>query len=442
MNTFEDFVDSFDKRDRIKIQCPILYSRTKDYTWEVSFCIATNNGKEFNFDGIENIIYANIPDGSIFRYYITYGQENKVITVREVLSGKNIGKKNETSLLIQGLKDIYSLYKKKLETYSLEKASNVKITSIDDLYKNRKNVMVYGMNMYKYEGKISKFPVIVQPKLNGMFCCIVWHKLSNICITYTRQLKELVNSTSHIKEEFKRNIGIHDTYFTGELYIPGKNLQDIISIARSDKADANITNSTTLQLHIFDYFIIGDTTNAEDRQTRLREIVHDGPFIKLVESVYANSLAEIDKLKNKFINRGEEGAVIRLPNKVYEYGINRPIRSRSILKYKNLYEGVFPLVGYNNDAYDGIIFICAQSKELNSSSLNERLTFSVVPNWPTDIRRLAYKRMTDDLFRKKYYGHMVNIYYNDLSKDKIPLQGKMEIFVEQDLYDDLVLNIK
>lgn len=436
----EAFIDSLDKREGTIIKCPTLYSKANTtYTWRIEFKI-THNNKEYDFSEFDNILNAEakIPKSAIFTYYIIYGQDKKRIDTREVLSGKNIGKKNETTLLEQGLKDIYSLYTKKLMTYKNNKEDNsAKIINITTLYKINKSLMVYGMNLYKYEPKYVKtFPVLIQPKLNGLMCMLIYTDITNNCLMYSRQLKVFNDSVAHIKKEYINIINVKNVYFVGELYIHGLPLQDIISFARTNKCNDRLT------YNIFDYFIIGDKVSALDRQNKITyysEIFNNKlHYIKFIVSELANNHNDIDAIQKKYIKDGYEGAVLRIPEAPYEYGIDKPARSRVILKYKTIFEDEFPLVGYTSDTYDGIVFICGQSNKLNNAPLDNRLHFNVVPNWTTENRKVALKKMNDKLFAKKYYGHMVKVYYNDISKDGIPLQAKMEIFVEQHLYDMLI----
>lgn len=435
IENFDQFVDMLDKREGTTIYCPKLHSKTKNYTWQIIFYVEIISiQKSIDFLEFDNILHAVIPKNSVFKYYILYGIDNIVKTnTYEITSGKNIGRKNETTLLEQGLKELFSLYTKKLKTYSLVPFTGVTIVkTIQELYNKNHTLYVYSMNLSKYKDSFNEFPVLCQRKLNGIMAILVYYN-QEIFSMYTRQLKPLNDSVKHIKEEFIQYINIPNVYFTGELYIHGLPLQNIISIARTDKVNNKI------EFHIVDYFIIGDNVTAMERQNKLSlykmEYENKLKYIKFVESEIANNTSDIERLQTKYLKENYEGLVLRLVDKPYEYGIDRPVRSKYILKYKKIYEGEFPLIDYTSDKNSAIIFVCAQSNELNSVPLHNRLTFNVVPNWQIEQRKIAFNKMTTRIFEKEYYGHMVRIYYNDISNDNIPLQAKMEIFIELKLYD-------
>lgn len=432
--TLNEFVDTLTVKHFPYVECPILYRKNKNaYTWQVKFIMKCND-KYFDFTQFTDVTSAMPPLGYILIYSVEYGMDKKNTNITEVTSGKNIGKKNETSVLIQGLHDIKSLYDKKLSSgYSLNKSNGDAINSIDELFNKNNNVFVYGMNLYNYTDVKPGFPLIAQRKYNGLSATLILYH--NKCIMYSRQHKLFDKSVVHIINEFKNKINISNVYFIGELYTHGLDLQSIMSLSRK-----NVPNDK-LEFVICDYYEIGVKTTANDRMNTLNKYITDYnnlKYIKFAPTQLIINKSELNTLMNESIKDGYEGLVLRIPDKYYEYNITNPIRSKSILKYKKIYEDNFPLISYTVDKYGGIVFICAQSSQHNNDALSNRKTFNVVPNWTTNNRIIAYNNMSQSMFDSKFYGHLVKVYYNDLSKDKIPLQAKMEIFVEENLFELLV----
>lgn len=413
---FKHYLDNF----------PILYNpKRPTYTWQIY--LSNNN------NAITATYYENPPKKGSITYYIEYGETKKQVHSHIVRHGKNIGKLNETNYFKQAISDIFSLYVKKINKgYVLYTTAPVtRSKSIASLIKNNSSLMVYPMNLHRLHFNIKKltFPILCQRKYNGVLCVLIQYK--NTVYMYSRNKKWFGKSVDHIKHDFETHVGVPNTYFVGELYIEHTNLQDIISIVQNKSKQSNVLN-----FYIFDWFVFGDTTTpAVDRDRYIQELhsltKKKSQYIHFVVSDIAHNLNEIYKLESEYVHEGYEGIVVRLMDKPYQYDELRAIRSYYIFKDKKVYEDNFPVVDYLADKKGNVMFVCAQSDELNSDTvIANRKTFKVVPNWRTDIRHkvylaLRYKHLFDKLYLKKAL-----VYYNGISKDNIPLQAKLEIFVD------------
>lgn len=352
--------------------------------------------------------------------------------VTTIYQGKNKGKKNETTPLLQANSEADSkiLNKKRsgyksLEDLKIENRENLILSlyenSTDTLFKildeklPKSNTDLNGnlkpmkaQQYYKDNGSVRiNFPCYVQPKING-FRSLSFSRIGENTLFPTEQV--IFTSKNGldfiplplIEKEllvlFKK-IGNELSYiFDGELYIHGQKLQTISS---SVKKRNELTNS--LEYRIFDLAI--DEMEQVDRIQKLNEIFENTNFtyVKLVPSILCFSHQEAVKYKDSFISQGYEGAIFRDLSAQYQFG-KRP---QTMVKLKDRESEEFTILNIIDSPNNpGIpIFIC-------KNDIND-LTFEVVIEGTIEERKEYF------INKEKYIGKPLTVeFYERTAEDK------------------------
>lgn len=190
-----------------------------------------------------------------------------------------------------------------------------------------------------------KFPVYLQPKLDGMRAIWTGEKL------LSRTGKE-IKGVPTLLEFLKANYA--DFPLDGELYNHDKTFQEMISSVRKT---VNIEEDLSIEYHVYDIPVEDKT--FDERTRLLRERVKETDRIKLVQTfkliktkrlasrssdesnpVY-EELPLTEKDFNRFESQGYEGTMIRNADGLYQKGK----RSSDLLKVKTFQDAEFPVVG-------------------------------------------------------------------------------------------------
>lgn len=103
------------------------------------------------------------------------------------------------------------------------------------------------------------------------------------------------------------------------------------------------------------------------------------------------------------------------------YKKSEQLRSKELLKRKELFDGEFEVVGYTQGSkgkeVGAIVWICAIGEK----------TFNVVPNI-THAERYKIFKECEAKFDKKYKNRMITVEYRGVSNDGVPMQGKAIAF--------------
>ena len=168
-----------------------------------------------------------------------------------------------------------------------------------------------------------KFPVIVQPKLDGERCRVVIDN-NNIKL-FSSECNEFI-SVPHINKYIKTSINLKLLpELDGELYKPGLDFSEIHSIV-SRKENIH-EQSELMELHIFD-FVSDIQQIARLNQLTYYKWLEEGP-VRLVPNIIAQNMTEIMTAYNNYIDLGYEGIIIRHIKAPY---IRK--RSRFMMKFK------------------------------------------------------------------------------------------------------------
>lgn len=204
-----------------------------------------------------------------------------------------------------------------------------------------------------------------------------------------------------------------DIVLDGELYKHGKSLQQISGAARLEKDTAGMD---WLEYYIYD--VMDSTKIFEERLEVLHDIEselslgfnpnkewEEGELrFQMVPQEKVVGWTNIQKLHDKYVSEGFEGAVIRDPSKVYNFGG----RTNAMIKVKMYKDAEFEIVGYEEGLRpEDMVFVC-------QTELGTR--FEAKPMGPRELKYEYLDRMDEII------GKMATVKYFYLSDEGVPLQ--------------------
>lgn len=224
------------------------------------------------------------------------------------------------------------------------------------------------------------------------------------------------NSTKHIRnkpkliEFFQKH---PDIILDGELYIPGRSLQYISGLARTEID----VNDECDELEFWIYDIMEDKPfiyRLEDLEMVAEELslgfdlsTTFDPWdlkMRMVPHESVSGWSEIKKLHDKYVSEGYEGVVIRNPEKTYGYGK----RTNDMIKIKEYQDGEFEITGISEGLRDEdmcFTMVTADGKPFEAKPMGNR----ELKQW--------YREHIDELI-----GKMGTVKYFYFSDDGKPLQ--------------------
>lgn len=245
-------------------------------------------------------------------------------------AGKNIGKINETTPEEQAHLEVESNYRKKLRMKYFEKRTDI------DGFNYIKPMLAHDFTArYTKKNKELIYPVISQPKLDGIRCLINKHG------AWSRTGKE-VYSIPHILTALEDVFTIcPELVIDGELYNHDlyDNFNKITSIVRKTKIkDFELKESEKyIQYHIYDCIKSGDTP---ERIQWIQDVIKslNSSYLVPVQTDVVDSKEGLDELYSYYMEIGYEGQMVRLP------GPYEQKRSTLLLKRKEFDDTEFPII--------------------------------------------------------------------------------------------------
>lgn len=362
-----------------------------------------------------------------------------------VIKGKNLGKKNETTVFTQALISARSKYLKKKQATAI------------DVSKDR----FFPVAVHKYdkspkdENKHIKYPVVVQRKLDGGRAVAYWNSGKKKTQLYTRKLKDLdgnekiVNALTTVFAKINKKYP--GAYLDGEIYKHGLTLQEISGIMRrevdsktgkkeKEKALENDVKLPELEYHIFDVFFPKGSKEMKEMPLIERKIILDDIFkivkpnklIKKVKTFIAKNKEEETALYERFLEEKYEGSIVKNLNSLYEFSPTREVRSYQMRKRKPRYSAEYEVIGYTEGDQGkdkgAIIWILKTKGCPNPQKGAPRCQSKQFTSTPVGMdyeeRYKLFKEMTPAKFNKNYKGKMMTVEYDDISKDGVPLRAK------------------
>lgn len=188
---------------------------------------------------------------------------------------------------------------------------------------------------FKDEAHKIKYPVDVQPKLDGVRCFAkadgsLWSRGGDpYNVPHITQALQGLLSNPYVLD--------------GELYIHGESLQNTVSYVKRYRP-----GSEKLEFHVYDMASPELCHSWLVRKAFLQrwfDSIKDAqadPRIVEVQTCGAKSHDEVKALHEAYVRKGYEGAIIRLPDYTYEWNH----RSSGLLKLKDFQDAEFTIIGY------------------------------------------------------------------------------------------------
>jgi ATP-dependent DNA ligase len=261
-------------------------------------------------------------------------------------------------------------------------------------------------------------PYICQPKLDGERCRVLLQPSEPYPASVTLISSEgnYFQSVPHLIEPLhKLAQSTGPIELDGELYVKGMSFEQVHSIVGRT---VNLSSQSDLmELHLFD--VVNENLPQWDRIRILARVksLCSSPEIQFVQTVMVETLDEVLRAYEGFVEAGYEGIIIRHVDSHY---VRR--RSLYVMKFKPKKEDTYHIVGFTQMIdKNGLPKLQLGSLEC-MSNLGES-TFSVgsgmtdefrLNHWPADKAQLLV-------------GKMLRVKYQHITEKKVP---RFPVFVE------------
>lgn len=283
------------------------------------------------------------------------------------------------------------------------------------------DLSIIPMKCQKFRENKLSYPVIGQPKLNGIRCVMrVEEYIEGIGMFETKIKKVVLRSKEgleyvmpHITESIScEQLG--DNILDGELYIHGQKLNYIKASIPMKNKFGTVSNSTNTPLavsfNVFDLAI--PEIEQKDRLHMLLDYSFNLGTIKSISSKLINSDKEAFEYRNLCIEQGYEGCVLRSLHEEYAFG-SRPA---FIMKFKKFLDSEFEIIDIvpssENTNY-GCKFICR-------NDLNSEIFESMPSGWNMNEQA----KLIED--KENIIGKKVTIkYYERSGVNNVPFHSNV-----------------
>ena len=268
------------------------------------------------------------------RVLSSYGEiGGKLQTTFDIIrEGKNIGKKNETTVVQQAQAEALSKWEKKKKKGYVESLEAAQAGEVDDLIEGGIEPML-AQSFDKHADKIV-YPCLAQPKLDGIRCIAI--KKGNEVTLWSRTRKR-ITSCPHIEDAIKLDFAhVANITLDGELY--NHNLKhDFEKIVSAVRKEDPSPESQLIEYHIYD--MVDTQFTTKERLDYLDSNVVRPP-LKVLWTLIVNNQEDVAELFTKHTKAGYEGVMLRNMSAKYE---NK--RSYNLQKVKEFQDSEFEIVG-------------------------------------------------------------------------------------------------
>lgn len=319
-------------------------------------------------------------------------------TDKIVTSGKNIGKKNETTPVEQAISEARAMWVKMKESGYAEASDNppsdtVTTTRGKGITTDAPLPML--AHDYHKRGKSMPFPCYSQRKLDGVRCVAMPGKG-----LFSRLRKEFPHM-EHIKEEINRLPS--SLILDGELYTNSIGFQEIVGMVKRETLKAgDAEKQRCIQYHVYD--MISDKP-YEQRLKDLHALFRSYSFqhIVLVQTNVCVSEEDMKKQHAQYVADGYEGIMLRAPQGIYKNS-----RSVDLLKYKEFFDDEYEVIDFKEG--DGlelgcVIWLCRTS---------EGATFYCRPRGTHEERAELFQNGAS------YVGQKLTVRFQEKTDDGLP----------------------
>lgn len=313
---------------------------------------------------------------------------------RKTATPKNVGRSNATTAEEQALVEAKAMWQFKRDRKYAESIADAQAELIRPMLAS---------DFEKRKGKNVTYPVLVQPKLDGVRALAFWNGDYLEMISRSGKSWRDLGTVEHIAAALEAFMP-PNVLLDGEVYAHGETFQQTTRLVKKYRPG----ESERLRLHVYDII----DRNALDMPFSERfarfawlegSLSADSP-IETVRTAEANSEQEVYEAQRRFVDEGFEGAMARLPGGRYQYGA----RSFDLLKVKSFLDSEFEIVGHKGGVgkfADAVIWVCR---------LPDGKTFDVSSKGTMEERRAWFSE------GEKYYGQMLKVSYFEVSEDGVP----------------------
>lgn len=375
-----------------------------------------HNIKEGNYDYLEHTS-AEYEDGLIGFYIINVFQKKDSIKIPTfVLSGKNLGRKNATTVETQTIREATSVYDKYKRNN--KKDSDLYPPMLASKYNDKsglENVTLSDLELDK--------EYYVEYKFDGNRAVAFYH--NNKLTVYSRERK-FIYPHDALREELERLLRDYPgKYLDGELYLHGIPLQKITGqVRKQNPKDVTIF----YKFYVFDLFDPNLPDRPyQERRTELNNMFSSSSFssieeneenyIQLVESKLTSSNDVVREMYMNALSQGFEGLMLKDPLGTYEYSYKN-YHSKFLKKIKPSTRNEYEIVGYNlgkgKNIYAVTLILKTEDNQEFKCTIKNTLEF----------KENLYELWKDgDYFEKNVVGCKVTVEYQSLSNAGLPLRG-------------------
>ena len=306
------------------------------------------------------------------KVYTKHGQVGARLqtTVGNTKHGKNIGRSNATTPQEQATAEANAAFRKRIDRGGYLVSKTDAATHVHSV----------PMLAHKYEDKIKrgqvKFPVITQPKLNGVRC-IAYRQDDGKIVLQSRKLK-FYSSCKHIIKALGDLDLRSDLVIDGELYRHGLSLSRISSLVKKYRPN----ETELIQFHVYDITRLSE--QGQDQRKRVIMLnewfkgIDEVSCIQQVPSELAGDDEVVRKDHNNYVEDGYEGAIIRTLDHTYNFDT----RSHGLLKLKDFIDMEFEITSVTNGegkAQHWPVFTCANPTSTAMKNGKPHKEFTVLP---------------------------------------------------------------
>lgn len=266
-------------------------------------------------------------------YWTEFGQMGGAIVQSDkiIVEAKNIGKKNETTIEEQAIKEATAIWKKK------KKSENF----VEDIEMVDEKLFEPPMLAKEYDGVYDDSIKYCQPKLDGIRCNMSFDGEQVIAIS---RKNNPFYTVDHIKQS------IHDVlvenpsvHVDGELYIHELNddFNKIVSLVKKEHLEEKDIEEVKryVRYNIYDMWDDNDPNMIfSERLSKINALFEGLSYVDIVETRFVENAQQIEDCFDCFVGNGYEGAILRKDDK-YEHK-----RSKNLLKYKKFNEDEFKIL--------------------------------------------------------------------------------------------------
>jgi DNA ligase-1 len=352
-----------------------------------------------------NVVVVNNGDHSVVEIEYGYVSGKLTKSTKKITSGKNIGKRNETTHFDQGVLEAQSKWKKKTEQGFSENASapsqaGITVSESESDVSERVVFPMLASDFQKFKHKLM-YPVYIQPKLDGYR--MIFNSQNKSCNSRQGKSFDAIKRTRLYKElcAIKGNIVLD-----GELYQHGGVFEHLGILRKKKLNEADYQKLDQIEYHVYDY--VDETKTFEQRLEILKTFFSKNSFnhILLVETRTVSSEVEIKEQHLAFVKENYEGSIVRTGSGKYRC----KARSQDLLKFKDFTDSEYKIVDFTSEQdtasnKDLIVWICVNE---NGDKFNVR------PKGTRDERNKLYQS------GQQFIGQQIQVKYFELTESGIP----------------------